>query len=212
MAAESTAVPVPSLAVAGGDLTARVRALRTARGWSIHRLAAEAGLKRATVSLLERGGSRPIARTCERLADAFGLVGTARREFLSCGVAHAPLPTLPARGRFGVLLRRLRLRARQSQGDLGRRVGCEPNYVVRLESGVRRAPGRPLVEALARGLALGVVETDALLLAAGHLPSWAGDRTIRQVAALLAGDPVLAAGLRAQVSALTKMVREDGED
>jgi hypothetical protein len=63
-----------------------------------------------------------------------------------------------------------------------------------------------MVLELAEALGLSDVERDRLLIVAGYATSWAADRTVRQVAMLLAGDAVLATALRAQVAALARMV------
>lgn len=209
MAAEHTIDPVPSPPVAG-SLGARVRAMREARGWSLPRLVSESGLAHTTLWSLERCEHRPFASTVERLADAFGLIGLAREEFLAAPAETTRGTALPSRGPFGIALRRYRRRAGQTQTELGRRVGCQASYLGRLESGIRTAPGRPMVERVAVALALSPEDADTLLMAAGHVPAFARDRTIRQVAALLAGDPVLAAAVRAQINALDRMTR-DGE-
>ena len=51
----------------------RVRALRTARGWSQERLAEEAGMHRTYMWGIEQGARNPSLRHLSRLADALGI-------------------------------------------------------------------------------------------------------------------------------------------
>jgi transcriptional regulator with XRE-family HTH domain len=50
----------------------RVREVRKRRGWSQRELAERAGVRRATIVALERGGS-PRLDTLAKLAEAFGV-------------------------------------------------------------------------------------------------------------------------------------------
>ncbi len=72
---------------------------------------------------------------------------------------------------FGSTLRRYRLRGGWSQNLLGSMASVDASYINRLERGDRPAPAREVALALARALTLAPEETDALLLAAGHIPS-----------------------------------------
>lgn len=54
-------------------LAERLRALRTRRGWTLDRLAAESGISRATLSRLENGAVSPTANTLGRLCAVYGL-------------------------------------------------------------------------------------------------------------------------------------------
>ena len=51
----------------------RVRALRTAKGWSQERLAEEAGMHRTYMWGIEQGTRNPSLRHLTRLADALGV-------------------------------------------------------------------------------------------------------------------------------------------
>lgn len=84
---------------------------------------------------------------------------------------------------FGKQLRQLRLAARLSQNELGRRAGINPGTINRLETGERLATGREQVIDLAVALQLGVPERDRLLAAAGMIPD--------PIARLGAADPLL---------------------
>jgi transcriptional regulator with XRE-family HTH domain len=182
----------------------RVRELRTARGWSLERLQERSGSNRQTIREIE-AGRVPYQVTIGRLADAFGLEGQEREAFACLPGTRAVRPPV-APGAFGVLLRRHRERAGLSQSDLARRVACTASAIGRYEAGERTHPRRDMVLELAEALGLSDVERDRLLIVAGYATSWAADRTVRQVAMLLAGDAVLATALRAQVAALARMV------
>lgn len=54
-------------------IAARVRALRAARGLSLEALAAQCGVSRSMISLVERGESSPTAVVLERLATGLGV-------------------------------------------------------------------------------------------------------------------------------------------
>ena len=55
-------------------ITLRIRELREARGWSQRELAARAGVRQATVAMIERERTKGVDfDTLERLADAFGV-------------------------------------------------------------------------------------------------------------------------------------------
>ncbi len=54
-------------------LSARLKAERDARGWSLAELAGRAGVSKAMISKLERGESSPTAALLGRLSGAFGL-------------------------------------------------------------------------------------------------------------------------------------------
>jgi transcriptional regulator with XRE-family HTH domain len=96
-------------------------------------------------------------------------------------------------GTFSGLLRTYRLGANLSQNALARKVGVNPAYVNRLESGERRPSQRHYVIELAQALSLDEAATNRLLEAGGHLPVGyervnARDETVRMVADLLADD------------------------
>jgi transcriptional regulator with XRE-family HTH domain len=55
------------------SLGKRVRALRTARGWSQERLAEEAGMHRTYMWGIEQGTRNPSLRHLSRLSDALGV-------------------------------------------------------------------------------------------------------------------------------------------
>ena len=86
---------------------------------------------------------------------------------------------------FAELLRQYREQAGVSQNALGKRIGIHASMINRMERGEREPARRDQVEALAHGLGLVPAELDALLAAAGYLPS--------AVARLGAGHPVLVA-------------------
>lgn len=74
---------------------------------------------------------------------------------------------------FGALLRSLRIRSGLSQNLLARRAGIDPAYVNRLERAPEDSanlPRRRVVLAMAGALELGPVDTERLLVAAGHCP------------------------------------------
>ena len=68
--------------------------------------------------------------------------------------------------RFGDLLRRLRLAAELSQRELAERAGLSPQAISALERGIRRAPYRHTLDALATALALDPADRLALHAAA----------------------------------------------
>jgi transcriptional regulator with XRE-family HTH domain len=76
-------------------------------------------------------------------------------------------PTRPASGRFGKLLRQLRLERGISQAELGSRTGLGHSIVSRFESGERQ-PRRRTVEAIAEALGLEPTQRMALFRAAGY--------------------------------------------
>ena len=65
----------------------RVRALRAERGFSLEVLAAESGVSRSMISLIERGESSPTAVVLDKLAVALGV--TLASLFNSSGEAAA---------------------------------------------------------------------------------------------------------------------------
>lgn len=95
-------------------------------------------------------------------------------------------PALTTRSDFGLFLRRIRVGQRISQSLLAERAGFDHSYVSRLEAGVR-TPTRDAVAALAEALGLDAAGQDALLAAAGFLPTSAGS--------LIVGEPELADAL-----------------
>ena len=96
---------------------------------------------------------------------------------------------------FGGLLKDYRVAAGLSQNALAKRVGVNPAYVNRLESGERRPSQRHYVLDLARELKLNEEQTNRLLEAGGHLPRGfdrmdARDRTQRLVADILGDEAI----------------------
>ena len=96
---------------------------------------------------------------------------------------------------FGGLLKDYRVAAGLSQNALAKRVGVNPAYVNRLESGERRPSQRHYVLDLARELKLNEEQTNRLLEAGGHLPRGfdrmdAHDRTQRLVADILGDEAI----------------------
>src|SRR5512134_3804899 len=55
-------------------IAARVRELRTARGYSLDELATRSGVSRSMISLIERGESSPTAVVLDRLASGLGVM------------------------------------------------------------------------------------------------------------------------------------------
>lgn len=111
---------------------------------------------------------------------------------------------------YATILRRYRLRARLSQNALAHRLGLDPSYLNRLESGARGAPGYDVALALARALARSPEELDRLLFAAGHLPLrlqrlGPADHTIAAVLAVLTDDRLTLAA-RADFRAVVETV------
>jgi transcriptional regulator with XRE-family HTH domain len=76
-------------------------------------------------------------------------------------------PTRPASGRFGKLLRQLRLERGISQAELGRGIGLGHSIVSRYETG-ERTPRRRTIAAIADALGLDSPERMALFRAAGY--------------------------------------------
>lgn len=93
--------------------------------------------------------------------------------------------TRPAEGEaFRALLRGHRLRLGWSQDGLAARAGMDLSNVNRIESGARE-PSREACVRLASGLGLSETEADALLLAAGHLPTGIPADRLLEVIALV---------------------------
>lgn len=186
-----------------------LRAMRTARGWSQRTLAAAAGLHQDSVTKLERGLHLPKPKTVAALEAAL-----ARPAALMPVAVQRRMPgrssSAATAGAFGALLASYRRRAGLSQNALALAVGMNASSINRYESGERDRPEREAVDALASALGLTRQGHDLLRIAAGYAPSFAEDRTVRQLARLLAGDAVLATAVRAQVAALDRMTR-DGE-
>lgn len=184
----------------GRPFAARLRAQRRARGWTQAELARRSGLSPDGVWKIE-SGHHPTLRPASVAA-----LEAALRQPDPSQPAPAPvvLPQperLPPVDTFGGVLARYRLRGGLSRNELGKRTGVDASYVSRLESGERGAPSRAVVEALARALDLGELARDRLLLAAGYTPDYAEDRTIRQLAAALAGaSPEVTAFIRQTVA------------
>ena len=68
----SDAEPVPEAPPIEVDLGARIRALRVARGETLRRLAAEAGVTESFLSQVERGVASPSIASVQRIARALG--------------------------------------------------------------------------------------------------------------------------------------------
>lgn len=71
---------------------------------------------------------------------------------------------------FGVILREMRMGAGISRNKLAHAAGVNPSYLTRIEQGVREPPRLHIVEAIARGLALGEQARNQLIVAAGYAP------------------------------------------
>lgn len=129
-----------------------LRAHRTAAQMSQQALAEASGTSARLISNLERGvAGVPRPGTLTALADAFGLAGSARAQFLN----RRPGRDLPA-GRlpFGGLLRSMRERAGLTQDDLAARALVSPRTVSDLERGISRAPRRDTAALMAHTLGL----------------------------------------------------------
>src|SRR5579864_3969932 len=70
-------------------LALRVRSLRSQKGQSLDRLAANSGVSRSMLSLIERGESSPTATVLDKVANALGVPLAAL--FDSPGVPSSPL-------------------------------------------------------------------------------------------------------------------------
>ena len=55
------------------DILERINKLKNDRGWSVHRLSKEAGLKQSTVNNLFERNNLPTLPTLEKLCSAFGI-------------------------------------------------------------------------------------------------------------------------------------------
>ncbi|MFN8513147.1 MAG: tetratricopeptide repeat protein [Thermomicrobiales bacterium] len=103
--------------------------------------------------------------------------------------------------RFGELLRRFRLAANLSQGELAARAGLSAYSISALERGYRRAPYRHTLDALARALGLGAADRVALLAAARK-------RRLGPADAAQAGSPSVATDAPARGPELEAPVQE----
>ena len=72
---------------------------------------------------------------------------------------------------FADLLVTYLARVGMSKHALALAIGVDASYVTRLSRGDREPPRAHIVEAMARGLGLSLVERNRLLLAAGHAPA-----------------------------------------
>jgi len=100
---------------------------------------------------------------------------------------------------FGVLLRELRELRRMSQSELGRRAGSDHSTISRWESGDRN-PTPESLSRLAGAMKLSEHDRDALMVAAGYVPSdpmhiLASEPVIGRLASLLS-DPTIPAEVR----------------
>ena len=71
---------------------------------------------------------------------------------------------------FATLLKRYRERAKCSRNGLALQVAVDPSYLTRIENGQRDVPRQHIVEAIATGLRLTMIERNRLLVAAGYAP------------------------------------------
>jgi len=55
------------------DILGRITQLREARGWSVYRLAKEAGISQSTITNLYKRENSPTVSTLEAICHAFGL-------------------------------------------------------------------------------------------------------------------------------------------
>jgi len=178
----------------------RVRERRLRRGWSQATLAAAAGLHPDSVTKLERGLHAAKPGTAAALETALARPAALLPAAVGRRMPGRP-PSAATAGAFGALLAGYRRRAGLSQYALGAEAGLNASAINRHESGDRARPKRETVDALARALGLTGRECDLLLVAAGYAPSWAGDRTVRQLAAILDADEAAAQTVRAMVTA-----------
>ena len=74
------------------------------------------------------------------------------------------------KGDFADLLVEFLARIGMSKHALALSIGVDSSYVVRLAHGDREPPRQHIVEAMARGLGLSLVDRNRFLLAAGHAP------------------------------------------
>lgn len=101
---------------------------------------------------------------------------------------------------FGALLRQYRVRAALSQNECARRSKVDPAYVNRMEHGGCPPPSRAVTLRLANTLGLGFINTDRLLIAAGHCPEIVlrmSERQFGSLYALMGEDAVEPSKLRA---------------
>jgi transcriptional regulator with XRE-family HTH domain len=72
---------------------------------------------------------------------------------------------------FSDLLYRLRKASGRSQVEVADAAGLDDSYISYLERGLREHPSKDIVLRLAKGLGVGVMETDWLLVSAGFAPT-----------------------------------------
>lgn len=141
----------------------RIRRLRAEHGMSQEEFAEGVGVNRSIISLLETGMRLPSAFQLKRIADAFGLAGGAREEFVG-----QPMSALSALNRkvaetgLGRRLKELRIRSDVSQRELGGKVGWAQSGVSDFELG-KRVPDKWQLYKIADALGLGGGETDELM-------------------------------------------------
>jgi transcriptional regulator with XRE-family HTH domain len=81
------------------SIGARMRALRTERGWTLEMLAVELGLTNGYLSMLERGQRKPSVKTLQKVAEVFDVsVALLVGDEANAADAH------PSLGRIGTVL------------------------------------------------------------------------------------------------------------
>lgn len=83
----------------GAHWGARLRSLRTAIGIDQQDLAAGAGIRQMTLSAIERGDTKPHARTVVALAGALGVRAESLRDFCAHSIPLDPIRNAPTSGR-----------------------------------------------------------------------------------------------------------------
>ena len=129
---------------------ALLRRYRHREGLSQEALAEACGMSNRAVSDLERGVSRPRARTVRMLAEVLRLSAAERAEFVSA----VPAVTRPTGAAFAGLLRAHRTAAHLSQAELAARALISARAISDLERGMNRAPRRQTVILLSDALEL----------------------------------------------------------
>ena len=136
--------------VPAGVFAGLLRRYRHREGLSQEALAEACGMSNRAVSDLERGVSRPRARTVRMLAEVLRLSAAERAEFVSA----VPAVTRPTGAAFAGLLRAHRTAAHLSQAELAARALISARAISDLERGMNRAPRRQTVILLSDALEL----------------------------------------------------------
>jgi transcriptional regulator with XRE-family HTH domain len=135
---------VPESAPKSQNVGTLLREWRTSRGWSLSRLARQAGLSKGTLSYWESGTYLPRVAELEAVLDALDVTTAERAEaWVRVGAPRAArrLREAAVAGLPGVghLLRAMRRRRGWTQQDVASRVGVRQSAVARWE----RAEARP---------------------------------------------------------------------